>query len=360
MTGDFPPGGPHDPRQNPAQGTPVQPYVYDQHDPRPGEVPEWPDPMLFGDRRASTLRPPEARFATEPGDGSRRYADQAPPGRPAPGRLYLVSQDAGDGWPGSGPPPGQFPGQGQAATYTPTGYTARPDADRRVAGLRQESSADAAMSDLRNRVVNRLFTLNVNQAAYAWERRRRDPLNPHALVFCFAEPPTDAPPRRKLAIAWRLFLGSDEPELPRLLRQLHKVIETHQASGAFDPRVSMVNTCEDMSANAAYVGLAVSSLGNLDRSWAQVQKAAHGDIDVPGRCYAVMTDGARLVMDRHAEDLYGRVEVRSTHHIQDVSGQISRGWTRATDTELDAEHRDTHTWTWLTQIHDLLRGRRAH
>jgi hypothetical protein len=58
--------------------------------------------------------------------------------------------------------------------------------------------------------------MNWNHANQAWQRRRRDPLSPHVLVFFYAEP-AGGQPRYELRTAARLFLAADGQRLAKLL-----------------------------------------------------------------------------------------------------------------------------------------------
>ena len=164
------------------------------------------------------------------------------------------------------------------------------------------------MPDLRTEVVNGLIRMNWNHANQAWQRRRRDPLSPHALVFFYAEPPTGQPPRYELRTAARLFLAADGKRLAMLLYEMAGVIRDHLAAGR-DPRTHVFSWHDPMSAHARYVGLGVSSLDTPDGSWDEMQRTAGSDMDVPGRCYARLVDGSTMLIDRPAMTEFGESHV---------------------------------------------------
>lgn len=227
--------------------------------------------------------------------------------------------------------------------------------------LRPSSPFERALPELRGRVANRLAKMNWEHARKAWELRRRDPIGPHVLAFLFAEPPGGEPPRCELRIAARLFLAADESRLPMLLHEMVGVTRDVLNAGG-DPRVDLANWCDDMTPHAAYIGLAVSSLDTPTGRWTQVRKAAHGEMDIPGRCYSKLVDGSQLLIDRLAKQHFGRIETCSTRFIAEVSDTPHLRWKTDPDA-FDPEHQDQNTqdlWQWLDQLHQLLaRGSRA-
>ena len=226
---------------------------------------------------------------------------------------------------------------------------------------RRVSPFESALPDLRNKVVNRLHVMNGLHARQAWERRRRDPLGPHVLVFFYAEPPTGGPPRCELRTAARLFLAADEPRLPMLLYELLDVARELLEAGG-DPRTEMSNWHDEMSTRATYLGVGISSLDTPAATWRQVQHAAGSELDIPGRCYARLIDGTLLLVDRLAKQDFGKVNIWTTHLINDVSGEPQRRWNYGHHLA-DPDLRDPatrNTWHWLDQLHNIiLRGSRV-
>ena len=287
-------------------------------------------------------------------------------GQPYPADQDLHPAGAHAGNPGGYTAPAHT-APAHAAPEDPSQYGAHSSAtpeDASPYGARRSSPPptrrtpfEAALPDLRNRLVNALLMANSAHAEEAWRRRRRDPINPHALLYVYAEPPYGEPPTCELRLASRLFLDADEPALPMLLFEFKDRILEHLKEGA-DPRgPELSNSVQQMSASALYVGLAVSSLDTPAGTWDKVQRTVRSDMDIPGRCYAVLIDGSRLQLDRHAKDRYGQVHILSTRTIRDSSRQPARRW-EPDEGRLSNEHQqDTdarHSWAWLHHIHDLI------
>lgn len=314
------PGGPVTPRR-PAQ------------EPRGAATPRWwpdasPDAGRYGspaDGSYQPTPPADAGYAAPQRQGG--YGPPTPPtdhGTAADGSWY----------------------EGQATQQ----YTHIPDSE--------PSPFDLAMPDLRNKTVNELIGINWNHANEAWQRRRRDPLNQHVLVFFFAEPPTGRPPRCELRTAARLFLAADGQRLALLLYEMVGVARDHLAAGR-DPRTHIFSWHNPTSRHARYVGLGVSSLDTPAASWPQVQQSAGSEIDVPGRCYARLIDGSMLLVDRLAKTDFGMSNVLTSDSIRDVSGVPERSWGYARDLAQSEAYGSENraTWHWLTQLNDVFLAR---
>src|SRR5262249_38607136 len=138
-----------------------------------------PDPYTDATHRARHASPPaDPRGATDPG---------------------------WQPWPGT---------QGQETPPRPQAPAAEP------------SPFEQGLPDLRTQVVNGLIRMNWNHANQAWQRRRRDPLSPHVLVFFYTEP-AGGQPRYELRTAARLFLAADGQRLAKLLYDMTGVIHEH-------------------------------------------------------------------------------------------------------------------------------------
>jgi hypothetical protein len=216
---------------------------------------------------------------------------------------------------------------------------------------------DEALPDLRNKVVNRLTSMNWNQAVATWQRRRRDPLNPHVLVFFFAEPPSGRPPRCELHVAARLFPAGDQQRLAMLLYELLPVVHDHLSAGR-DPDQYIFSWHDQRSPYARYAGLGVTSLDTPAGSWEQVQKTAQSDMDVPGRCYAQLVDGSALLIDRLARQHFGEYRIWTSNPVTDVSGARYRPTTLARDLAVsDTYGPDNRAiWRWLSEMNRLMAG----
>lgn len=213
-----------------------------------------------------------------------------------------------------------------------------------------------AMPSLRHQIVNRLHELNWDHAKTAWERRRRDPIGPHAVLLFYAEP--DDARRYALRVGCRNFFGTDEPRLAHLLHQLCDVTGGHIRHGN-DLRTHVVNWCDEMTDHAVYLGVGVSSLDTPDLSWKQIQRDAYSDMDVPGRCYVTLWDATRTVIDRRSVKDFGDLTITTTKPFDDMSANLRRHWRFEADLVANAaaDRATRDTWQQLDRLHDLiLRG----
>lgn len=304
-----------------------------------------------------------------PSGGLRRYWSRASP-------------SAG----GAGSPPGRRGGMRRVSGYlSPGGETlmaahhSHPQAPRRHAGpshsgryepprraapfgspppaepVSQPPVHDPVAADLRNQVVDRLRRMSVLHSRHAWERRYRDPLGPHALAFFYTGPPHGDPLRCTLRTATRLFLdGSDVEDLPRLLYDLVGLSNGYLAGGGFDPRAQMADRVERMPPRASYIGVGISTLDTPAGSWAQIRSSATSELEVPGRCFALLVDGTMLLLDRHGEQGFGAFDVLSTHSLDVMPGQPWRMWRWAYHLADLADPATRDIWHWLGQLHQLI------
>ena len=215
---------------------------------------------------------------------------------------------------------------------------------------------DRVAAEVRNLVVDRLSQMNGQHALNAWEHRRKTPIGPHALGFFYLDQ-VDAggPPRYTARAAARLFLdGEDVAFLPELLYKMVGIGRRRLSRGEdFDPLTVMARVQDEMSSRAQYLGVGVSSLETPSMSWAEVQRAAFGPLDIPGRGLAVLTDGTRLLLER-GDRTHGPTHARSSHQLDVVPGIPSRRWTWLRDSvePNSAEY-------WLQELHNaVLEGQR--
>jgi hypothetical protein len=233
--------------------------------------------------------------------------------------------------------------------------------DGRYEAPRALTALERAMPDLREQAVERLNTFNWDHARTAWERRRRDPLGPHVLLFLYADPDPHAANGHvwfTLRAAARLFLASDEPDLAKLLAEFQRATAPLLNARA-DPRGrEMSNWTDPMSSGAVYLGVAISSLDTDDASWQQTQREALNDMGVPGQCYATLTDGTKLVIHRRAINDFGDVTVTTNRpHTQVLP---ARRW----QWRYLPGHADPHTidrarfnlWDQLDALHHRIQG----
>jgi hypothetical protein len=319
--------------------------------PEPATVPAGPPEYAvagqrFGAEPAARLpddRP--GRSASSPGYGTGHGArsEQRGWGQPEyPQEQGWPQPDAGS-WPDPGTRAGVEPGPPAPSAGAEPVYR----------------SHDPAAADLRSQVVRRVRFMNFRHAEHAWERRYRDPIGPHALAFLYAEPARGKPPRYALKTATRLFLaGPEVDDLPQLLADLTDVV-ARALHGRLDCRF-LADRTEDMSAGANYVGIAVSSLDTPAGRWADVRQRVAGSIDVPGRCYCLLSDSTMLLMDRGGQSRFGHFEVRSTDSLDEVPGDSLQRWTydRSLVDLSDPATRDV--WVRLNGLHEAIvtRGHR--
>lgn len=174
-----------------------------------------------------------------------------------------------------------------------------------------------AAADLRSQVVLRMRKMTALHAQHAWDQRYRDPLSPYGVAFFFYEPDQvlGGQLRYVLRTGTRLFLDADAPpELPRLLYELARQAFDWRQQG-LDPYPLMTDRRDEMSPDARYLGVGVSSLDSRWATWAETQRSAQGVTDVPGRGIAYLSDGTSFVCDRGASGQFDEFRVRSTHSL---------------------------------------------
>ncbi|MEU9508576.1 hypothetical protein AB0D32_20140 [Micromonospora sp. NPDC048170] len=173
-------------------------------------------------------------------------------------------------------------------------------------------------ADLRKQVAYRSKRLNTGHMVEADQRfGQRDALGPHGVMLFFVSDAPAEPHGYQLHTAYRLWLASPESDdLPRLLADLAEVAAENAARSAsagrrwhpLGPDGSMVNG-GDMSqpAGATYVGVGVTTLDSEQGRWHQVARTLREGLatgrhlsafDLKGQCYALLTDGTALHVDR--------------------------------------------------------------
>jgi hypothetical protein len=208
------------------------------------------------------------------------------------------------------------------------------------------SNGDPTDPQLRLQVVDRLRLLNTRQAVHAFSRRRKDPLGPHGLAFLYYDPAPGTRSRYEVKAGTRMFLdGADVRDLPVLLHAMLDIAVEYASRGRFDPLSTMANRHDPMSNEARFAGIAVSSLDTPEGPWSDVQRRALGPLDVSGRCYTVVSDGTRMLIDRIGLHSTGNLEIRSSKPLDDMTGSIGRSWSRLDDEDDDDPY---HHDIWAT------------
>ena len=210
---------------------------------------------------------------------------------------------------------------------------------------------DATAVEVRNLVVDRLRQMNARHAMHAFDRMRSDPIGPHGLAFLYRDIETPGhPPRYAVQAATRLFpAGDDVLHLPRLLREMAGIGRAYQARPNFDPLRSMMNRYDEVSPQAQYIGVGVSSLDGPDGRWQDVRLHATSALDIPGRSYALLIDGSRIVLDRGAR--YGGAgRIQSSHPLDAGPGLSFRTWSWLSGSDAGL----AEVWGRLAELHDIV------
>jgi hypothetical protein len=200
----------------------------------------------------------------------------------------------------------------------------RPESGTPSGGGQPASAGDPALPGLRKQVMERLTAANENHAKQLWERRRRDPISEHALLFFFTEPPDEHYPDGLLRTAVRVLPAGDPMTLPDLLSQMAAVTADHAYAGN-TPAEVIFGWQEPRSEAAAYTATGVSTVGTLAQPWAQLQREASFEMHLPGRGHAVLFDRSCVLVDRHARNGWGTADGWT-------SNQAGRGLPVHTDT----------------------------
>ncbi|MFF5228930.1 hypothetical protein [Dactylosporangium sp. NPDC000521] len=218
---------------------------------------------------------------------------------------------------------------------------------------RGDGNAEAGVTAaFRSEVVSRLRRFSVLHTRHVWERRRRDPLSPHGIALFYLERGVPAP--QQLRTATRIFLADDEADdLPMLLYGLARhAHEGYQADPGFDPRTRMANKCDSMSADAVFTGIGVCTLDTPFGTWADAQRQATNEFDLPGRCYARLIDGTRLLLDRGGRKQFNGLTVESS--VDDANtryGVPSMQWRWNPElAEIEPHDPAYHVWRWMSEL----------
>jgi hypothetical protein len=205
---------------------------------------------------------------------------------------------------------------------------------------------------LRGEVVSRLRRFSVLHTRHVWERRRRDPLSPHGIALFYLE--RGVPMSQRLRTATRIFLADDEADdLPMLLYGLARhAHEGYRTDPRFDPRTMMANKCDPMSAAAVFAGVGVCTLDTPSGTWATAQRRGTSEFDLPGRCYARLIDGTRLLLDRGGRKQFNGLSVQSS--VDDANtcyGVPGMQWRCNPALATPEAHDPTaDVWRWMSEL----------
>lgn len=220
----------------------------------------------------------------------------------------------------------------------------------------RQPEADPQGTDItatfRSEVALRLRRFSILHARHAWERRRRDPLSPHGVALFYLEP--HVPAIEQLRTATRVFLADDEAaELPRVLYELARhAYEGYQSAPGFDPRAEMANRHDEMSPQALFVGVGVSTLDTQYGDWSTAQGRARTDYDLPALCYARLIDGTHLRIDRGGRAQFDMCIVESS--VSDANAKygvpsMQWRWNPAL-AEVYDDDPTFHIWRWMGEL----------
>ncbi|MFY1597345.1 hypothetical protein [Micromonospora sp. WMMD737] len=182
-------------------------------------------------------------------------------------------------------------------------------------------------ANLRMQIAYRSKRLNTGHMIEADQRfGRRDAIGPHGVMLFFVSDAPGEPHGYKLHTAYRLWPQSpDSDNLSGLLSDLTAVAADNIATiggrwSPLGPKGSMVNGGDmTLPAGATYVGVGVSTLDSDRGGWYQVARsvreaAAMGrnlsGFDLKGQCWALLTDGTALHIDRDPHARLGVTGIR--------------------------------------------------
>jgi hypothetical protein len=133
-------------------------------------------------------------------------------------------------------------------------------------------------------------------------------------------------------------------------------VVARQRPGSYDPR-ALADRTEEMSPGSFYVGLAVSSLDTPAGPWSHLRQRVAGSIDVPGRCYVLLTDDTMVLMDRGGESKFGHFEVRSTDSLDEIPGDSMQRWTYDSSLRDMTDPATREIWRGMIELNNSIVGR---
>jgi hypothetical protein len=206
-------------------------------------------------------------------------------------------------------------------------------------------------ANLRQQALMRLRYMNIQHAMHAWEHRYRDPIAAYALAFLYAQPDT-RPDRLTLRAATKLWLaGPEAADLPRLLFQLNHAVAQQASDPDFDLRRDLANRVdEDMSQDAWYVGLGVSSLDTYTGTWEQACATVDSYENVPGQIRIVMTDSTTIVCDRRGLSQFSTLTVHATQAMARSLMDAPYPWSAVTVQQLHADPFHSPVLRWMDEL----------
>ncbi|MFC4066321.1 hypothetical protein [Actinoplanes subglobosus] len=196
---------------------------------------------------------------------------------------------------------------------------------------RAREAADAetlVRQNLEWSLFERAHALSARHASAAWERRFNRPLVPYALAALFRQRTPDGN-SMVVTAATRLWLAGPEPSDPvDLLAALVQIARTRDPRRPWDVRTALANR-HDVPDEAAYTGLAFSSLDTRTGTFAQACATARSELQIPGTILYLAGDPAMpggqraLVADRRGTDGHNALTI-SSHEALSTPVILSR------------------------------------
>ena len=221
------------------------------------------------------------------------------------------------------------------------------------AALRESQKPARVWAGVRSEVAHRLVGMNLRHGMHAWSVRRDRPVAAWAVAFLYAHPSGTVYEGVQLfTVAAAVRMVDHDPDLPGPAHLLHRLVaigdQRHRDEyGWFDP-LAMCTYRDPVPATASYIGVGVSCLGTTAQPWEQLRR---GDTDdIPGHCYALLNDGAALLLTRGSRGDLGRVVVHGTADLSFQHDLTSRRWVTHQDVGSMPEA-DLDVWEQLHGLH---------
>jgi hypothetical protein len=206
----------------------------------------------------------------------------------------------------------------------------------------------------RGQVVDRLTLAGRRHARHFVDQQwSGKPIGPHIVVFFYSEPAQPSP--EGIRVATRMFL--DDPEvadIARVLTLLHDLALQYSEMGTLHPPSQLANGVEEMSPNAEYLGLGVSTIFPRDdhgSGGSRTRPARLNYGDIPFESIAHLVDGTtlRIACAGGIQPLH----LQSTH-LLDSMALSTRRWARVPPGFLDADPRSAAVSHALGNLHSVI------
>lgn len=265
----------------------------------------------------------------------------------------------------------------------PAAHARRPESGA-IPGV--QSPVEARNADTRRRAIDRLVLMSTLHAEAAWQQRRRDRIEPHALAFLYSQPHgRGGPYGYRLTAATRLWLQDDHgydvhQRIFRFDRELAEAAVT-----GLDVRELADRRDEAMIEEASFVGLGVCSLDTSTGSWRDVvatAEVATADTrpirlwgradsvagrpmppsarmpvqdyrDIPAAIRIVLTDGTIVVGERRGRPDFDHKILHATHTLDFGPGDSPYPWGLVTRQQLADDPAHSEVLRWMTDLCDL-------